>query len=62
MSMKEIMDTIKTLGKTNGFYGRLYTFFANTKRSDPFKYEEMAVALESENFADAVDVVMFFEA
>lgn len=57
MKKEEILETIRFLAKSQGFYGRLLT----TLTSD----EPDAVAylsyLEEQNFKDAVDLVLFLE-
>lgn len=53
MSKEEILNAIKTLAKSQGFYGRLY---------ERIKDDALALDyLEKQNFKDVVDIVMFFE-
>lgn len=54
MNKKEIMKTIKSLARSQGFYGRLY----ETLKSNP----EALEFLEKQNFKDSLEMVMFLEA
>ena len=59
MKYEEIIEVIKSLAKSQGFYGRLLASIEALSDSDKL---EFISALEKENFKDPVDVVMFFEA
>lgn len=59
MKYEEIIGVIKSLAKSQGFYGRLLASIEGLSDSDKL---EFISALEKENFKDPVDVVMFFEA
>lgn len=61
MKFKEIIQTIKDLAKSQGFYGRLLYEIEDAKENDKEKYERMKATLEEQNFKDAVDIVLFFE-
>nr|DAR13264.1 MAG TPA: hypothetical protein [Caudoviricetes sp.] len=54
MTKEEIMEAIKSLAKSQGFYGRLYEFF----KENPEALENFA----KQNFKDSLDMVMFLEA
>lgn len=54
MNAQEIMEAIKSLAKSQGFYGRLY----RTLKENP----EALEFLEKQNFKDSLDMVMFLEA
>ena len=56
MKANEILETIKMLAKSQGFYGRLLTSIETSEER-----ENILAELESENFKDPVDLVMFFE-
>lgn len=58
MKMNQIMDTIKMLSMSQGFYGRLYRQIMELDAED---YDRVAEELESQNFSDAVDMVLYFE-
>ena len=56
MKANEILETIKMLAKSQGFYGRLLNAIETSEER-----EDILAELESENFKDPVDMVMFFE-
>ncbi|MCI7555078.1 MAG: hypothetical protein MST00_06575 [Tenericutes bacterium] len=58
MKREEIMETIKSLASSQGFYGRLYR---DLMELDEDEYDEVMTELESQNFKDGVDLVMFIE-
>ena len=58
MKREEIMETIKTLASSQGLYSRLYR---DLMALDEEKYNEVMTELESQNFNDAVDLIMFIE-
>ena len=58
MKREEIMETIKTLASSQGLYSRLYR---DLMALDEEKYNEIMTELESQNFKDAVDLIMFIE-
>lgn len=61
MCIEEIMDVIKGLARSQGFYGRLLGAIEELKNEDVHKYQNLVLELEAQNFKDAIDVVMFFE-
>lgn len=58
MKREEIIETIKSLAGSQGFYGRLY---GDLMELDEDEYDEVMTKLESQNFKDGVDLVMFIE-
>ena len=56
MKANEILETIKMLAKSQGFYGRLLNAIETSEEE-----ETLLAELESENFKDPVDLVMFLE-
>lgn len=58
MKREEIMETIKTLASSQGLYSRLYRVLMEL---DEEKYNEVMTELESQNFKDGIDLVMFIE-
>ena len=58
MKREEIMETIKSLASSQGFYGRLYR---DLMALDEEKYNEVMTELESQNFKDGVDLIMYIE-
>lgn len=61
MKMKEIKETMKSLASSQGFYGRLLASIETMEEMFPQDYEKLAEELESQNFENAVDLIMYFE-
>ena len=57
----QVIDVIKSLATSRGFYARLLDFVLNARENDPLVYMQFKTAVESQNFKDPLDVVMFFE-
>ena len=57
MNKEQILNSIKTMAASQGFYGRLYERL--TDGSD--EANESMDMLESQNFKDIVDLVLFIE-
>ena len=53
MSGKEILDTIKSLAQSQGFYGRLLEQIQDN--------DEALEYLEQQNFKDSLDLILFLE-
>ena len=53
MNKQEIMEAIKSLAMSQGFYGRLY----RTLKENP----EALEFLEKQNFKKPIDIIMFLE-
>lgn len=58
MNREQILDTFRDLAKSQGFYGRL---LANIDLLDEETRDAFLSDLESQNFSDAVDLVMYIE-
>lgn len=57
MNRQQILEAIKSLAASQGFYGRLYNALTNgTEEAD-----EALETLERQNFADVVDMVLWLE-
>ena len=61
MKIKEIKETIKSLASSQGFYSRLLASMETMEEMFPQDYEKVVEELESQNFKNAVDLVMYFE-
>lgn len=61
MNRDEIMDNIRTLASSQGFYSRLYSSLCDMRDNDPEEFDRNMTILEEQNFGDAVDLVMFLE-
>lgn len=58
MKRDEIMNTIRGLAKSQGLYGRI---LANIEELDANEYDALMTELESHNFKDALDFIMWVE-
>lgn len=56
-----IMDEIKSLAQSQGFYGRLYRDLMEIKNSDADGWNRIVKEFEAQCFTNAVDMVLFFE-
>ena len=57
MKFKDILEGIKSLANSQGFYGRLYeSIMENEEKKEQFKE-----IVEEQNFNDMVDFVMWLE-
>ena len=57
MNKEQILDAIRSLAASQGFYGRLYdTLTDGSEQSDEF----LAI-MEEQNFNDVADMVMWLE-
>ena len=61
MKMQAILDAIRDLSYSQGFYGRLYRALQDLHENDPDQFESVKNELEAQNFADTVDMVLYFE-
>ncbi len=61
MKIEEIKSTIKSLASSQGFYGRLLASMETMEEMFPKDYEEVVKELESQNFQNVVDLVIYFE-
>lgn len=51
----EILDNIRILAASHGFYGRLYQSIMESNEK-----ENILQYLENQNFTDAIDLILFF--
>lgn len=61
MTRDEILDTVKSLSHSQGFYQRIYDAMQELEKNDPEQYELFMKNLEAQDFKDEVDLVLFFE-
>lgn len=61
MNREEILNAIRSLAMSQGYYGRLMCRIEYLQEEDPSQYEYLMEALENEHFEDTVDLVMFLE-
>ena len=57
MNKQEILDVVKSLAMSQGYYGRLYDVLTNGTDEAEYALQEM----EEQNFKDAVDMIMWLE-
>ena len=58
MSRQQILDTFRSLAKSQGFYGRLLDYIDSMDEGERDTY---LLDLERQNFKDAVDLVLYLE-
>ena len=61
MKMNDILQVIRELASSQGFYSRLYNRILELKKYNPGDYESLKNELESQNFSDAVDFILYVE-
>lgn len=61
MKMKDILNAIKELANSQGFYGRLLRDLTELKQNDLESYNNIKEELESQNFHDTLDLIMYLE-
>ena len=61
MNSLQVIEVIKELAKSQGFYSRLWQNIQENILTDEEKYETFQQFCEQQNFKDAVDLVLFFE-
>lgn len=58
---EQVIDVIKMLSQSQGFYGRLLEEIMYIEENDPMSFEVFKDMIEKEEFENPVDVVLFFE-
>lgn len=61
MDMNQIINEIRSLACSQGFYGRLLQSILYLKQNDKVRYDALAKELEAQKFGDTVDMVLYFE-
>ena len=61
MNRQQILDAIKNLSFSQGFYGRLLNNIIGLRKHDNEHYESLMEDLESKKFKNVVDIVLYFE-
>lgn len=61
MDRNDILDAIRELSFSQGFYGRLLRDFMELKAYDPDAFDDVMTQLEAQKFGDTLDMVLFFE-
>lgn len=61
MNAVQVIEVIKDLAKSQGFYSRMWQSIQENILTDEEEYENFQQFCEQQNFKDAVDLVLFFE-
>ena len=61
MKREQIMQVIRSLAKSQGFYGRLLRDIQELQKNDPEEADRLLSMLEAQKFNDALDVILYFE-
>ena len=61
MNAVQVIEVIKDLAKSQGFYSRMWQNIQENILTDEEEYENFQQFCEQQNFKDAVDLVLFFE-
>lgn len=57
----DVIDIIDTLSHSQGFYGRLLRDIYELKKYEPEMFMMFVDEIESQEFTNALDIVMYFE-
>ena len=57
----DVIDIIDTLSHSQGFYGKLLRDIYELKRYEPEMFMMFVDEIESQNFTNVLDIVMYFE-
>lgn len=57
----DVIDIIDTLSYSQGFYGRLLRDIYELKKYEPEMFAMFVDEIESQNFTNVLDIVMYFE-
>lgn len=61
MKINDILNAIRELANNQGFYGRLLRDLIELKENDLESYNSIKEELESQNFHDTLDLIMYLE-
>ena len=61
MNAVQVIEVIKDLAKSQGFYSRMWQNIQENILTDEDEYENFQQFCEQQNFKDAVDLVLVFE-
>ena len=61
MDREQIMQVIRSLAKSQGFYGRLLHDIQELQRNEPEEADRLLSVLEVQKFNDELDVILYFE-
>ena len=61
MKFDEILEVIKGLANSQGFYGRLLRSIQEIEEESPEDFDNLVKELEAQNFQEPLDIVLYFE-
>lgn len=61
MKRDKILEIIRELAKSQGFYGRLLRDIEYAENTNPTVYEAFMTGLESKNFKEPLDLILYLE-
>ena len=61
MDREQIMQVIRNLAKSQGFYGRLLYNIQELQKNDHEEADKLLSVLEAQKFNDVLDVILYFE-
>lgn len=61
MTRRQILDTIRDLGRSQGLYSRLYARLKSLRTEDPEQFDLFMNHLVNQQFESPVDLVLYFE-
>ena len=57
----DVINILIELSRSQGFYGRLLRDLSEIKKYEPERFDLIVMEIESQEFTNALDVVMYFE-
>ena len=57
----DVINILIKLSHSQGFYGRLLRDLSEIKKYEPERFDLIVMEIESQEFTNALDVVMYFE-
>ena len=61
MTRRQILDTIRDLGRSQGMYSSMYARLQNLRNEDPKQFDLYMNHLVNQQFESPVDLVLYFE-
>ena len=61
MSIDDVLNVIRDLSYSQGFYGRMYRAIIELRENDIDGYKHFCEVIENQGVKNPVDVVLFFE-
>lgn len=61
MNREQIMEAVKQLANSQGWYSRLYSDLCKMRETEPERFDIAMRLLEEQNFKDTVDLILYLE-